>query len=782
MRTVNLAATPRSLTPTRPSHGCRRVSEAGRKRKVSWDEKLRVLGQGAPPAQVLHRLETYRSLFAYRRFGAIVTKVGQGPRAWTKLPQPLGLEQIVRHLLADTIPSLTPVWYGARSFESSKWVAVDVDADRDNSLKLYTLDELRCLGYRGLPKRNPSKPSFAERCVLVERAFRRMGVDPSDPRQVLVLPTPSGGRHYYLFLDAPYLLDQLYLLLNEAGLAHSPGQFEFFPSATKGFRLPFGHIPGRRHDPDAWIQFVDDYDNGRIRRHSLGTLFECLQGHRAKWAKRRRSPKPMRPRSQKHLGRNKTDLPRGLSKPDPKSEDRYDELLQGGITSADDAQELMGLGIRKTGTRTEVLLLLALHLVWFRRLPAAEAAEQLTQWAMDSRHNSKDIAEDLARGRRVVGRQIEAMCRWAADKDQNTHTGPYLTGPEFSRTEIDSLLPHVESLADEVRWAQAAFLLCLLRFAKRYGRDAPDSTGRDVALPINAVVKKWPGCSHMKYKARISHAVAAGVLTKVKGHWHIPGRAGRATTYRLGVPVNDTETADLDFDTALDLLTCPRELVGHWGEGNPSSPETLTAPTTVLSETTDANHPAEAYPGPVREERSGRDLGADSRERHPEWDAASGLRGFNLRERGTSPPLGFLTGRGCLRVNETGRECYDPSAPDRVRPGQRRSGGIPTRAVGCWTYIPHALGQVFIGFGKGGSSPTLSRHRDGGVSPRPPPRPRTSAPTISATRWTRYSNSGCGGRGTSRMRPEPLHEIGVVPNQLAYQPLVNAGLLEQQDP
>jgi hypothetical protein len=78
-----------------------------------------------------------------------------------------------------------------------------------------------------------------------------MGIDPDNPRSVVNLASPSGGRHIYVFLDNLYGNDQARCLLSEAGLQHVPGEIEFYPSTTHGFRLPFGYLPGQTHDPSA---------------------------------------------------------------------------------------------------------------------------------------------------------------------------------------------------------------------------------------------------------------------------------------------------------------------------------------------------------------------------------------------------------------------------------------------------------------------------------------------------------------------------------------------------
>src|SRR5437660_7218955 len=95
--------------------------------RTTLDQKLTLLGQGASPQASLERVREFQRLFAFRFTGAIVTRVGQGPRAWTKLPERLGTSHIIRHLLGDRLPGRQPVWFGARSFSRTRWFAIDID-------------------------------------------------------------------------------------------------------------------------------------------------------------------------------------------------------------------------------------------------------------------------------------------------------------------------------------------------------------------------------------------------------------------------------------------------------------------------------------------------------------------------------------------------------------------------------------------------------------------------------------------------------------------------------
>lgn len=606
-------------------------------------QKLAVLGCGASLQATSERIEDYRRLFAYRYTGAIVTRVGQGPRAWTKLPKRLGTNHIIRHLLGDCIPGLEPVWFGARGLSRSWWFCLDVDADRSPS--------------------RTEKPTFAERLVNVQRALRRMGIDPDDPRQVLPLPTPSGGRHLYVFLDAGYHLEMIHDLLESAGLKHTPGEVEIFPAVNQGLRLPFGFIPGQPHRLHAWIQFIDDYRNGRIHRFSVAALRTNLDRHCDRWARQAQSvrikgTRPVAPPVVREVTPALADVP-----------ERYRELLARGIHTTGEAEELLALGVRAEGTRTQVLKHLAAHLVWFRHRSADEAAAFLTTWAMDSRHRSKDIAADLAKGTTHVAAQIANMCRWYGARKQTSL--PSQHGPvavRFALSELERLLPTLQDLDSDEKRSQAGFLLYFLAFAKRHGKPTPERSAWDAAPAINAVVRKWPDCSHMNYKTRIGHAVASGVLTLVKDKWQNPSGKGRARTYRLHVPVPVSGSETLDHATALGRLTGGTGLDG----GVEGEEATTPNPRPMSGENGDAVRRNEASSRPdhspaLLEEGAGGRVGTGPRQRDPERHAADRLPGFRLGHCGADhgsggiDPLRRHSAVGCI---ERGRERLIDTNPD----------------------------------------------------------------------------------------------------------------------
>lgn len=646
------------VSPRRPGHRSAR--------RTTLAEKLALLARGASPAATRQRVDEFHRLFAYRYTGAVVTRVCQGPRAWAKLPERLRTGHLVRHLLGDRVPGLEPVWYGARSLSRTRWFCVDVDADRTPEQLLnerYDLEhadgEMRNHLLRQARRTCMPKSPFADRLQLVGRALRRMGVDPADPTQVLTQVTPSGGQHLYVFLDGDYHLETVSDLLESAGLKHAPGEVELFPAVNRALRLPFGHLPGRPHDPDAWAQFVDDYRNGRVRRFSLPALREQLDRHHDRWARQRRSvratrlPAPLRPIAPPPpLGTPKA----ARVEPIPPTS-RPDAV----ISSFADAEALFARGIEWEGTRTEILKALAAHLIWFRRLSAGEAAAALITWAMNPRHRSKDIAADLARGTRAVAAQIEAMCRWYAAKKSNHHASSTTPVVRFAPAELAPLRAGLRNLAPGDRRRQAVFLLHFLAFAKRHGTPAPDGTGRYAAPAVNAVIKKWPGCHHTNYKVRVDHAVAAGVLTLIKGSWHNHAGPGRARTYRLSVPVARADDETLEHDAALALLVDEAGLGGPevMGSMGPANEPVLAPEENHADRPANRSDSAPDHPPALPEKGTDPRLGTGPRQRHPERDAADRLPGLRPRlggapRRGAVAPSDFTT-RERERVTELGR-------------------------------------------------------------------------------------------------------------------------------
>lgn len=556
-----------SYQPARPARGTKTTKKAapyvplkkdGTPKKVlSWNDKLRVLDPTASPERTEARFNAFKDLFARRLGDASQTKARGGPKDWTALHGLVERNHVARHLLADRVPTLRPQWLAARSFKTARYFAFDVDAH----------------GVKG-------QRTFERRCRRVEDALRSVGIDPDDPLQVLVQRTPSGGRHYYVFFDDRYFLDNCADLWNSLGLNPIPGEIEFFPSESHALRLPFGHIPDAERDPRAWIKFIDNYTSRRFKRFNLPTLYEAA--HR---------PMPTAPASQPkrntfgpahtatardviaptaYLGIPKSQCqPRpAATRTDattvpihPDADARFLELIEQGPKSLAEAEELLNLGIRIPGTRNAALKILAAHHVWFRGLSAQRSAEILTAWAYDPRHESKDIRYDLDHGTTRVATDIASMCAWYEERNEpqpgvaafRPHED---TNPQFAQAEIEALRSLVASVPPELRHGQANFLLSFMGFAKRHGRPNPDGKGWEAAPAVARVIRGWPGCNHSKYKPHMRRATEAGLFAMTKEKYQAPpGQKGRARTYCLSVPVVAQEGWTLDYDAALKALT-----------------------------------------------------------------------------------------------------------------------------------------------------------------------------------------------------------------------------------
>ncbi len=590
-----------TLAPTAPVS----MTRAGLpKQRYSLNDKLTLLDSQSNREATLSRIEDYRRLFAFRVTNGIITKRGQGPRAWTAFRGVLGDNEIIRHLLVDRLPGRQPVWYGARSFSTSLFLCLDVDTDRSpepilastHDIEQLPTDMLILEQHRNETKltHEPARPSFSRRCSQVERAFRRLGINPENPKSVLIQRTPSGGRHYYFFLDAPYHLDQYHDLLNAAGLSHVSGEIEFFPSTKQALRLPFGLIPNHPHDPSAWIQFIDDYRNHRIIRHSLADLYDNLAKHHASQTRRIESRK----KSAKISSPTEPTLfmmgipkaarihPTQLhSLPVAPSNARYQELLDGTNTPAE-AEELMSMGIRLPSTRTIVLKHLAAHLIWFKHLSSTDATQILNEWALDPRHVSKDILNDLTHCTTAVAQQINYLCQWYEQRKKTLDVQNPGDNPQFSLAELQPLHQSLAGLTQEDRIKQAEFLLHFLRFAKRHGTPTEEGSAWNAAPAVRQVIRKWPHCSHMQYKDRMNQAVSTCIIHEIKGPWHHSNGPGRATTYRISVPVIPKIKWVLSYEAALDYLISIDQ------EVHPE--ETSHAQSPAITETPYANHPARA--------------------------------------------------------------------------------------------------------------------------------------------------------------------------------------------
>ncbi|MFN0021061.1 MAG: hypothetical protein ACKVP0_22610 [Pirellulaceae bacterium] len=206
-----------------------------------------------------------------------------------------------------------------------------------------------------------------------------------------------------------------------------------------------------------------------------------------------------------------------------------------------------------------MLLALAEHFIFIRGQTAAVTAEFLTRWALNPRHVSKDIHNDLVRGTDVVAKEIHRMCAWFAakrDPQKRPRTAEDSSCRLFAADEITCLQEKLRSVPQTERVSLADFLLSFLIFAKRHGQPTKDGTARHAAPAVNAVIRKWPGCHHMHYKERIQLATELGIIRLQREKWQNPSGPGRARTYELLVKVS-CQAETLDFDEARRQLIDP---------------------------------------------------------------------------------------------------------------------------------------------------------------------------------------------------------------------------------
>ncbi|MGC4004060.1 MAG: hypothetical protein QM811_13445 [Pirellulales bacterium] len=517
------------------------------KHRLTYEDKLLLLDPDAPTKLTDFRVQKLYRLFCCRKSDGICTRTSGGPRDWTKKRGLIAKEDLVRHLLRDISPHHRPVWYGVRSFPTSCYVAIDVDADRTISSP------------------GNGKESFRARCEILESALRRMNVDPTDKRSVMIERTPSGGRHYYLFFNARYYLDDLQKLFEKAGLRFQKGEFEFFPSESQGLRLPFGHLPDEVRSPREWIRFAEAFRRRQIKRHFPGDLEEALLRSRTSQSKPReietaktakhaallRGEKPASPRRSRY---HATDCPRSK------------ECAK---LTAENIQQLWQDGITHQGTRLEVLKALAANRVFVRGMSSQDAAAELIVWAMTPRHRSQDIQQDLRNGTQRVANQIIAMCRWYASR-RSTAIPPV----RYETTVLDHIRTALQNAPKESRQGLAVFILHFWSFALKHGER--DEQGGWVCQPaVKEVIRKWPGCSHMRYKPYLELAINLGIITKIKGAWHNHIGKGRATTYRINITgTGATTLKGCDLNDAIKYLAEDRADISVLVEAYSSQPST----------------------------------------------------------------------------------------------------------------------------------------------------------------------------------------------------------------
>lgn len=500
------------------------------KSRYTFDEKLRLLGCTE------EQIRAFADLFAPRKFDYAVTRVrSANPRDWSSGRGPLTLDRVARHLLGARLPGLNPQWVAPRGWDWTLFVAVDVDR-------------------RGDPD------EFLRRCRKLEETLAVLEVP---PESLLIVPTPSGGRHYYFFTAVRIRTAEIAPTLAKVGIVVRKGKFELFPSPSQGLRLPFGHIPGNPHAPNDWLHFL-----ARSRTGALPTVNWERCKHLAREKARSRG-------NQRHLFPDEPDEPDPGAGPGGTDDARratvgvhhrsaylrtpkrgrnrnagYDELVSRPVCSPSDIEELWALGIREVGTRHEAVLRLAWNFIFVRGCEEDRAVEEITGWAYRTgEFTSKDVRADLrGNGKRVEEDVRDLVRHFARLRDAGSHR----TGGRFAEVEVNTICRATADLDPRQARLRGRFLLEFLRFAKSHGR--PVEGGWECAPAVRGIIQDWPGCSGMRYKAHLDWARDAGILVLTREKRQTPDRTGRARTYLLRMPHTGSAESVLTQEEAITLL------------------------------------------------------------------------------------------------------------------------------------------------------------------------------------------------------------------------------------
>ncbi|MCI0464328.1 MAG: hypothetical protein L0Z62_45925 [Gemmataceae bacterium] len=521
------------------------------KSRYTLAEKLRLLGC------TQDELSAFADLFAPRKSDFAVTRAKSGdPRDWTGGRGTLTLDRVARHLLGDRLPGLNSQWVAPRGWDWTRFVAIDVDRRGD----------IR---------------DFVRRCRRVEEALTLLDVS---PEARLVVPTPSGGRHYYFFTSQRIRTEEISPTLARVGIIARKGRFELFPSRTQGLRMPFGHIPEQPHAPSEWLRFIERYQQGRLpmvnwemckqlaKRHvatrgGQGLLFHDDNDEPVAPAEPPQTPR----RASTAVERKEKHVPLGVPKAVRQAVQQYEELLGRPVRNPGEIEELLDLGIRSEGTRHEAIKRLAWHFVFVRGCGEEEATREITAWAYQTgEHTSKDVQSDLSRGTHKVEWDVSELVRHFLRLREETDRSAV---PAFAAVEVESIHEATAGLPEREQLARGRFLLEFLRFAKSHGRPAPD--GWECRPAVRGIIRDWPGCSGMRYKPHLDWAQETGIIRLTREKRQTSDATGRARTYLLRVPPVEKVHCTLSREEALhhfqQAVLRPASSPVAAGRGSPES-------------------------------------------------------------------------------------------------------------------------------------------------------------------------------------------------------------------
>lgn len=534
-------------------NGVSLTTRAGKlKSRYSEDERLRILGATKADLD-----DTINLFCPDRPHYSATRRHSQDPRDWMTPVGRLPDSEVLRHLTGNLTPGINPRWVAPHSWEVTWWIGIDVD-------------------YRG------DRVDFERRCEFVIQALGNLGV----PRvAILKSLTPSGGRHYRFFTTEKVHLRDIPRVMALVGLHESSGQIEIFPKLNKGMRLPFGFIPEREHDPQAWLRFIRAYRRRKFPRVSWQECSERASQHATAELERNVDGPSVNgvdvaesksqgqcPRITRmtHLG-----IPKVLRTTQPgqavQSKDRYMQLLSRPFTNPSEAIELWHLGICAEGTRNEATKRMAWHLLFVKGLDANEAASQLVKWVYETGcQTSKDVRNDNNRGTRKVEEDIRRLVQRLVD----IHTPTDAHEKDLSRFSMEELRAIIEKLGEtKADDAVISVALSFLRFAKLRGNQQND--GWTVQVAVNGVIRKWPECRGMKYKPLIEALKKCGLIEMTREKRQSANGTGRPRTYLVRVRPELRTGAGMSREEALQSAAQLRRSAETLGMTAHSSTDTV---------------------------------------------------------------------------------------------------------------------------------------------------------------------------------------------------------------
>ncbi len=216
-----------------------------------------------------------------------------------------------------------------------------------------------------------------------------------------------------------------------------------------------------------------------------------------------------------------------------------------------DVETLWRQGITRPGMRVETTKQIAWHLIFKRRMPEQEAADELVRWVYDTgKETSADVMVDLRNDTRKVEDQTREIVAWMAM--QLRESGAAVVG-RFSVQELDAILGFVMQLPPSLRACRARFAIDFLNFAKRCGKRVGE--GWECRPAVRGVIRKWDGCSGTRYKAHLDWAREVGLISMTREKWQARNGRGRARTYVIHVPSSDFPSRTLSYSNAIEYAS-----------------------------------------------------------------------------------------------------------------------------------------------------------------------------------------------------------------------------------